>query len=242
MDALPLNGADIALLVILGLSSLVGLWRGFIVEVLSLAAWVLAFWLAFTYGDEAAALIDESFATPSARLLIGYALLFVAALLIGGFATWGIGRLVKGSGLSAVDRVLGMGFGLLRGVALCWVLVLLLGFTPFPQDPWWQASRLLPTFEPGAAWLRERLPAPVAEHIRFASDAAAPPTLLRALLPGAGEGVPGAASGPEADGARERDSAAPERDDGRAPADRERDRTPRDRERAPAARPAEPPR
>jgi membrane protein required for colicin V production len=167
MDVPLLNWADIALLVVIAISCAVGLWRGFAVEVLSLSVWVAAFWLAFAYGADLAGLFGDGFATPAARLLLGYALLFVAALLAGSLATWLIGRAVRGSGLSPTDRMLGMGFGLLRGGALCCIVVLLAGFTPFPQDPWWQESRLLPGFTPGAEWLRGWLPAPVAEHIRF---------------------------------------------------------------------------
>jgi membrane protein required for colicin V production len=166
-DAPLLNWADIALLGVIGLSCAVGIWRGFAVEVLSLAAWVVAFWLAFAYGADLAALFGDGFATPAARMLLGYALLFVAALLVGSLSTWLIGRMVKGSGLSPTDRLLGMGFGLLRGVALCCIGVLLLGFTPFPQDPWWRESRLLPGLTPGAEWLRSWLPQPVAEQIKL---------------------------------------------------------------------------
>jgi membrane protein required for colicin V production len=167
VDGYPLNGADVALLAVIAISSAVGIWRGFVVEVLSLAVWVAAFWLAFVYGEAFSGLIGEGFATPAARLLLGYALLFVAALLTGSLATWLIGRLIRGSGLSPTDRVLGAGFGVLRGVALCCIAVLLLGFTPFPQDSWWQQSRLLPGLQPGAEWLRGWLPDPVAEQIRF---------------------------------------------------------------------------
>jgi membrane protein required for colicin V production len=162
-----LNWADIALLGVIGISSAVGIWRGFVVEVLSLTVWVAAFWLAFVYGAGLAELFGDTFATPAARLMLGYALLFVAALLVGSLATWLIARAVRGTGLSPTDRVLGMGFGVIRGVALCCILVLLLGFTPFPQDPWWQQSRLVPGFTPGAVWLRSWLPDPVAEHIQF---------------------------------------------------------------------------
>ncbi len=162
-----LNWADIALLVLVALSIMVGLWRGFAVEVLSLAAWVVSFWLAFAYGETVAGLFGEAFATPAARLLLGYALCFVAALLVGSIAIWLVGKLVRGSGLSVTDRLLGGGFGLLRGVALACILVLLLGFTPFPQDPWWRESRLLPGLTPGAEWLRSWLPAPVSAQVQL---------------------------------------------------------------------------
>ena len=162
-----LTWADIGLLVILGLSTLVGLWRGFIVEVMSLAVWVAAFWIAFAYGDSAAALFESQVAQPSARLFLGYSMLFVLALIVGGLATWLLGKLVQSTGLSGTDRLLGMLFGLLRGAALGSVAVLLAGFTPLPADPWWQESRILPTFQRGAEWLRTWLPESVAQEVNF---------------------------------------------------------------------------
>ena len=162
-----LTWADIALLTIVGLSTLVGLWRGFVVEVMSLAVWVAAFWLAFAFGDDAAALFEGTVQAPSARLFLGYAMLFVGALMVGGLATWLMGKLVKSTGLSGTDRLLGLVFGLLRGAALACVLVLLLGFTAMPRDPWWRESRLLPHFQAGAEWLRAWLPGAVAQHVDF---------------------------------------------------------------------------
>ena len=177
-----LTWVDIVLLAILGLSALVGLWRGFVVEVMSLAVWVAAFWLAFAFGDDVAAMFEGSVESPSARLFLGYAALFVSALIVGGLATWLMGKLVKSTGLSGTDRILGLGFGLLRGAALACVLVLLLGFTPMPQDTWWRESRVLPSFQTGAEWLRTWLPAAVAERVRF-DPAAAAAALLPALQP-----------------------------------------------------------
>ena len=174
-----LTWADIALLTIVGLSTIVGIWRGFVVEVMSLAVWVAAFWLAFAFGDEAAALFEGTVEANSARLFLGYALLFVGALMVGGLATWLMGKLVKSTGLSGTDRLLGLVFGLLRGVALACVLVLLLGFTAMPRDAWWRDSRLLPEFQRGAEWLRTWLPAAVAQHVQF--GALLPP------LPGIGD-------------------------------------------------------
>jgi membrane protein required for colicin V production len=162
-----LTTADLVLLAIVGLSAVVGLWRGFVVEVMSLAVWVAAFWLAFAFGDDISALFADAVQASGARLFLGYAVTFVAALLVGGLATWLMGKLVRSTGLSGTDRILGLGFGLLRGAALGCILVLLFGFTPLPQDPWWRESRLLPGFQRGAEWLRTWLPAAVAQHVDF---------------------------------------------------------------------------
>lgn len=162
-----LNWADLVLLGIVALSTLVGLWRGFIVEVLGLLVWVVAFWLAFQFGKPVSELFEGSIDTPSARLFAAYALLFLGALVVGGLATWLVGRLVNSTGLSGTDRLLGLVFGLLRGGAVACLLVLLLGFTPMPQDEWWQQSRLMPGFERGALYLRGLLPESVAQHVHF---------------------------------------------------------------------------
>lgn len=164
-----MNWADYTILAVLGLSVLMGLWRGFIGEVLALAVWVCAFWVAWMLGPALAERFSGSISTPSVRVLLGYGLCFVAVLIAGAIVTFLMRKLVEGSGLSGSDRLLGMVFGLVRGLALVVLVVLLLGFTPFARDPWWSESRLLPSFEPGARWLRERLPAEVARYLEPAA-------------------------------------------------------------------------
>jgi len=162
-----LNWVDWLLVGIIAGSALIGLWRGFVVEVLSLLVWVAAFWLALHYGSDVAAMFADRVDTPSARMALGHLLLFVLAIIVGGLLTWLIGKLVRATGLSLIDRLLGLSFGLLRGAGLAVVLVLVLGFTPLPSDPWWQRSQLLPSFEHGAQWLRGWLPEAAAREVHF---------------------------------------------------------------------------
>ena len=152
-----LNWADYCIIATLALSVLMGLWRGFIGEVLALACWVLAFWVAWMFGDRLAAQFT-SITLPSARLLLGYAICFVTVLIAGAIVSFLMRKLIAGSGLSGSDRMFGMLFGLLRGLVLVTLAVLILRFTPLPQDPWWRQSQLLPTFENGARWLLAQLP------------------------------------------------------------------------------------
>jgi len=159
-----MNWADYCIIVALVLSVLMGLWRGFIGEVLALACWALAFWVAWKFGDRLAAsltAVDE----PSVRLLLGYAICFVAVLIAGAIVSFLMRKLIAGSGLSGSDRMLGMVFGLLRGLVLVTLTILLLGFTPLPRDPWWHRSQLVPAFEGYATWLSSRLPPEVTKHL-----------------------------------------------------------------------------
>lgn len=169
-----MNGADWVLLGVVGASAAVGFWRGLIVELLSLLAWIAAFWLALRFGSDAAELLVGRIASAGARMALAHLLLFVFAVLIGASVTWLVGRLVRATGLSGTDRILGLGFGLLRGIAVVLVLVLVLGFTPMPSDPWWRQSYLLPGFERGAIWLRGWLPEAAAREIRFPASVANP--------------------------------------------------------------------
>ena len=159
-----MNWADYCIIAALGLSVLTGLWRGFIGEVLALACWVAAFWFAWKFGDRLAAsftAVDE----PSVRLLLGYAICFIAVLIAGAIVSFLMRKLIAGSGLSGSDRMLGMVFGLVRGLALVTFTVLMLGFTPLPRDPWWHQSQLVPAFQRYATWLSAQLPAEVTKHL-----------------------------------------------------------------------------
>ena len=91
----------------------------------------------------------------------------IASLVIGGLIDYLVIQLVQKTGLSGSDRFIGMIFGAARGVLMIAALVLLAGLTPFPGDPWWQESRLIPYFEELAVWLRDMLPEDVAEKFRF---------------------------------------------------------------------------
>src|SRR3546814_15908538 len=119
---------------IIGLSALIGLWRGFVVEVLSLLAWVAAFWLALRYGSDVAAVFEGRVDTPSARMALGHLLLFVLAIIHGGLLTWLIAKLVRATGLSGTDPLLGLIFALLRVGGTVVVLAVELGFTPSSDE------------------------------------------------------------------------------------------------------------
>ncbi|MBL8299092.1 MAG: CvpA family protein [Rhodanobacteraceae bacterium] len=161
-----MNWADYCILGVLALSVLIGLWRGLIAEIMALACWAAAFWVAWLFGEKLAAQFT-SVDVPSVRLLLGYGLCFISVLVAGALVSFVLRKLVAGSGLSGTDRLLGMVFGLARGLALVVIVVLLLGFTPLPRDPWWKQSRLMPGFQNGAEWLSAKLPESVNKHLDY---------------------------------------------------------------------------
>ncbi len=157
---------DYAILGVIALSSLISLVRGFIKEAISLAVWVAAFWISWTFFRELALHLGW-ITLPSARLIAAFALIFVATLMVGGLINFLMCQLVDKTGLSGTDRLIGVLFGAARGALLVAMLVLMAGLTPFPNDPWWQDSQLIAHFQELAIWLRGLLPPDISEMFHF---------------------------------------------------------------------------
>jgi len=139
----PLPTADIVLLILILVSALIGLVRGLLREVLSLASWFAAFMLALYFAPVAAGYLESHFADEAVRLVVGFIAIFVVTLIAGGIAQWLLRKLVETSGLSGTDRFLGFLFGSVRGVLVC--IIALVAMRPFAETSnWWQQSQLTP--------------------------------------------------------------------------------------------------
>ena len=148
-----MNTADFIILGLIGGSALLSLIRGLVKEVLSLLSWVVSFWLAFTYCNPFGALLVRISPQDAARIAIAFIAILIGGLIGFGVLNMLINRLLRGAGLGDTDKLLGMLFGALRGVAIVLVLVLLAGLTPLPAEPWWRDSFLLPQLAVLAHWL-----------------------------------------------------------------------------------------
>ncbi len=135
---------DYVLIVLVAVSIFIGFVRGFVREAVSLAAWAVAIWVALRYAWIVVPWLDGFEDSPSLQLWLARGILFVAVLIAGAIVNYVLGLLVRGTGLSGTDRMLGMLFGFGRGVLVVGVLVIAGQFAGLADDPWWQDSRLLP--------------------------------------------------------------------------------------------------
>ena len=158
---------DYAILGVVGLSALISVVRGFIKEALSLIGWVAAIWIGLAFSEDLGALMEDKISVPSVRIALAFSALFVATLFLTGLVIYLVDLLVKKTGLTGTDRMLGVLFGVARGVIIVGILVLLAGLTPIPNDPWWRESVLVPHFERLAIEIRGLLPADFAQHFEF---------------------------------------------------------------------------
>jgi membrane protein required for colicin V production len=131
---------DWVLLAVLLFSALLGLWRGLVYEVLSVAGWVAAFVLAQAYAVDVAQMLPMEGASPALRTAIGFVLVFVAVAFAGGLVAWLVRKLISSVGLRPVDRVLGGAFGVVRGVVILLGVAVVVSMTQMRHSEWWQSS------------------------------------------------------------------------------------------------------
>ena len=143
-----MNGADLAILGIVAISAIVGLLRGFIKEVFSLATWAAAMFLSMLFGMQVGELLPlDPALNPWVTRIAGGALVFILVLISGGLATHFLSHVAKATGLSGTDRTLGSVFGLLRGcIIVLAVLIFLPAAGPVNESDWWLQSKLIPEF------------------------------------------------------------------------------------------------
>ncbi|OIQ89915.1 colicin V production protein [mine drainage metagenome] len=162
-----MTGFDYAVLSIIALSSLLGLWRGVVSELLGLAAWVAAFFAARAWGLVAAASLARWISEPAWRAAAGFTAVFLVTLLIFAAARFVLSRLLRAVGLGFADRLLGALFGVMRGVLVVLAAVLVCGMTALPRQHWWREASLAPPLETAVLALKPWLPKAVAQRIRY---------------------------------------------------------------------------
>ena len=148
--AIDLGWVDIGLLAFLAISVIVGLMRGFVFELLSLAGWFAAYFAGrwFTPMGQTYIHIGD----PGSALNYGatFAGVFVAALVVWSLGARLVRAMIRATPLSPIDRLLGAGFGLLRGLAVLLVVATVVGVSPLAKASAWRQSQ-------GAVWLNSLL-------------------------------------------------------------------------------------
>jgi membrane protein required for colicin V production len=143
---LQLGWVDLVLLAVFLLSVLIGLWRGFVFEIVSLMGWLVAFVIANSAGPFLADLIPLGDADGKLRLWAAYILVFVLVLLTCTLLARMLRALVAATPLSFVDRLLGGVFGVARGMLILVVVGTLVTLSPYAGSSTWKTSH-------GALWL-----------------------------------------------------------------------------------------
>jgi membrane protein required for colicin V production len=158
---------DYVVIAVVGLSLLFGLWRGVVGEIIALLAWVLGVFAAIEFGPQVGQQLLAGVADPAVRTLGGCVLIFIGVLIVMALIRLAVRSVVKALGLTVSDRLLGMFFGLARGVLVVMIMVGLGGMTAAPRQTWWREATLAPPLETAVMVARQWLPDDLAKRIRF---------------------------------------------------------------------------
>lgn len=157
---------DWILLAALLLSMVLGAWRGLVYEVLSVLAWIAAFVAAQWFAPTVAQMLPMGNASEPVRYAAGFVIVFIGTVFAGGLVAWAVKKLVEAVGLRPIDRMLGMLFGLARGVILLLAVAIVMNMTPLRAQPWWQESKGAGILTTALSGLKPLLPEAFAKYVR----------------------------------------------------------------------------
>lgn len=149
---------DIIILTVIALSIITGVIRGFVKELIAITIWGLAIWLAYHYSPALDVYLVDWIPETSLRYLASFVIILLATLIAGGIMNALLALLLKKSGLSGTDRLLGMIFGFVRGVFVVALGLVVLQMTSLSKETQVKDSRLLVVFHPAVNWVSSRVP------------------------------------------------------------------------------------
>jgi membrane protein required for colicin V production len=154
-----MTGFDIAVLVLVGLGAITGFMRGFIQEVFALAAWVLALVAIRNLHTPLSAALEPHVGTGSGAAVLAFAILLLVPYAIVKLLSTRLGEASRSSVLGPIDRVLGFGFGAVKGIIIVVMgfSVLVLGYDTVwgaaGRPTWITQSRAYPFVNAGSEYL-----------------------------------------------------------------------------------------
>ena len=154
---MALTWIDAVFLAVLALSMLAGFVRGFVRESLGLAAWVVALMVARVLAEPVAELMAGFIESFDARLVLAFALVIFAVILLCGIVIRIVHAAVEWVGMGLLNRFAGAAFGLARGAVILLVVTVLITLTPLADLQAWQEASLRPTFIELRDWYKGML-------------------------------------------------------------------------------------
>lgn len=170
MESFPISGLDLAVVIVLLISAVLAFMRGFVHEVLSVAAWIGGI-LSVVYGVPELRHIARGFiANDLIADIATSVVIFLSVLVVLSILTKMLSQSIQASALNNLDRSLGFVFGLLRGAVILAAALLILDWIidTGERPDWVQSAKTLPVIEGTADFLQSLAP----ESFMAAEDAA----------------------------------------------------------------------
>lgn len=120
-----MTALDIIVLFLLGSGAVFGFMRGFVQEILSMIAWVLIIAAVRMFHAPATAALAEAVGSGSGAAVLAFLAIVIVIYALGKWISQSLGSKSRKSILGPIDRVLGFGFGMLKGLIMATLIFLL---------------------------------------------------------------------------------------------------------------------
>jgi membrane protein required for colicin V production len=171
MNTFAFTSVDFIVIGVIVISSIVGLVRGFVREVLSLIGFGLAMYLGYRFGGEVAHLWLSSMpGGKSGQIVLGFIAIFIVVMIFSKIITGMFNRVISSVGLSFIDRLLGSFFGILRGALIIVILSTIFALTDIPKSSEYKDALTRPGVEFAVGLIRAWLPVDWASQLKDATD------------------------------------------------------------------------
>ena len=161
-----MNWVDVVIVGIIFLSALVGMARGLVREAMSLVVWLSAIGVGYLLHKGLAAALTPYITQPTVRLAVAFLGIVVLVLIVGAILSVLLNALIEKTGLTWIDRLLGVVFGAVRGFILVTMAVFLAALTPVVDEPWWKESGAIPVCQQTADWLLGLVPSVIQDQFK----------------------------------------------------------------------------
>jgi len=149
-----MNLLDLIIILSISFSGLIGFFRGFVREVLSIIIWLVAIWLAWKFSTPALINLFTWIEPSELRIWASRLSIILVTIILGNLLTWLLNIFIKKIGLSSSNNSIGILFGIARGVIIFGLFVILGDYTDINQNSWWEESTLIPFGEYAADGIR----------------------------------------------------------------------------------------
>jgi membrane protein required for colicin V production len=141
--------------------------RGAVREILAIAGWIAALYVARTYASQLVPLLPPDIPTEPLKVLAAFVILMLGVLLVASLLSIALASIIRKIGLNWLNRSLGGLFGLARGLLIVCVLVFLAGLTNLPKEELWTNAMFSAPLEVLVKSMLPWLPQSVTQHVKY---------------------------------------------------------------------------
>lgn len=149
---------DIVFFGIIAFSAILAFIRGGIVEILSLSTWFIAFWALHKFGMFLERFIPDSISHELLRNVIIFIIIFLGVAIAMALLKKILANFITTIGLGGLNYLIGIGFGVIRGIFACAILIIIIQVLNLDSSKSYTQSKLYPVLSPVINWITDAIP------------------------------------------------------------------------------------